>query len=167
MATTSRARRDEGVAAWAALLRAHAAVVPRLEADLADAKGLALSWYDVMLELEHAPDHRLRMQELGRRAVLSRSRVSRIVDQLERAGLVRREPDPDDGRGAAAVLTAAGRSRMRRAAPAYLRSIDEHVTSRLTDEELAVIRIACLRLAEAAEPGGGPGADDSTHPEGS
>ena len=154
MATTSRARRDEGVAAWAALLRAQAAVVRRLEAHLAEAKGLPLSWYDVLLELEHAPDHRLRMQELGRRAVLSRSRVSRIVDELEDAGgLVRRVPDPADRRGASAVLTAAGRSRMRRAAPAYLRGIEANFTSRLSDDEIAVIRTACLRLADTPKLG--------------
>lgn len=145
----SRTRRDEGVATWAALLRAQAAVVRRLEDHLTQAKGLPLSWYDVLLELEHAPGRRLRMQELGNRAVLSRSRVSRIVDELEAAGLVEREPDPDDRRGAFAVLTPAGRSRMRRAAPAYVRGIDEHFTRHLTDRELATMRAALERLIEA------------------
>lgn len=144
-----RTRRDDGVATWAALLRAHAAVVRRLEDHLAQTKGLPLSWYDVLLELEHAPGRRLRMQELGNRAVLSRSRVSRIVDELEAAGLAERAPDPDDRRGAFAVLTPAGRSRLRRAAPAYLRGIDEHFTSRLSDRELSTIRAACERLIEA------------------
>lgn len=144
-----RTRRDEGVATWAALLRAQGAVVRRLEVHLARAKGLPLSWYDVLLELEHAPGRRLRMQELGNRAVLSRSRVSRIVDELEADGLVEREPDPDDRRGSFAVLTPAGRSRMRRAAPAYVRGIDEHFTLHLSDRELATMRAACERLIEA------------------
>jgi len=143
-----RTRRDEGEATWAAWLRAQAAVVRRLEEHLAQAKGLPLSWYDVLLELEHAPGRRLRMQELGNRAVLSRSRVSRIVDELVTAGLAEREPDPDDRRGAFAVLTPAGRSRMRRAAPAYVRGIDEHFTRHLTDRELAMMRAACERLVE-------------------
>lgn len=147
MATrTSRTRRDEGVATWAALLRAHAAVLRRLEAHLAETRGLPLSWYDVLLVLEHAPDRRLRMQELGNRVVLSRSRVSRIVDELEAADLVCREPDARDRRGAYAVLTAAGRARMRRAAPAYVRGIEEHFTRHLSDEELTTLRTACLRL---------------------
>ncbi|MGH9211984.1 MAG: MarR family winged helix-turn-helix transcriptional regulator [Acidimicrobiales bacterium] len=153
MATTTgrirRQRRDEGVAAWAALLRGQATVVRRLEAHLAAAKGLPLSWYDVLLELEHAPDRRLRMQELGNRAVLSRSRVSRVVDELVTEGLVRREPDPTDRRGSYATLTPAGRARMRRAAPAYVRGIDENFTRHLTQDELAAIHTACLRLAEA------------------
>src|SRR5512132_368599 len=65
----------DGTAAWAALLRAHAAVVPKLERRLADT-GLPLSWYDVLLVLNAAPGRRLRMTELGSRAVLSRERVS-------------------------------------------------------------------------------------------
>jgi DNA-binding MarR family transcriptional regulator len=88
---------DEQVRAWASVLRVHAAVVPRLERELA-AVGMPLSWYDVLLELNTAPDRRLRMTELGARAVLSRERISRVVDELERAGLVRRERNPDDGR---------------------------------------------------------------------
>lgn len=141
-----RARVDEATATWAAFLRAHAAVVRRLEADLATTQGLALAWYDVLLELEHAPERRLRMQELGERAVLSRSRVSRIVDELEVAGFVRREPDPADRRGTSAVLTTAGRNRLRRAAPAYLRGIDVHLGQRLTGAELTTLRRACEKL---------------------
>ncbi len=118
----------------------------RLEDHLARAKGLPLSWYDVLLELEHAPGRRLRMQELGNRAVLSRSRVSRIVDELAAAGLAEREPDPHDRRGAFAALTPAGRTRMRRAAPAYVRGIDEHFTRHLSDRELTTMRAACERL---------------------
>ncbi|HEY3142985.1 MAG TPA: helix-turn-helix domain-containing protein [Acidimicrobiales bacterium] len=144
----NRARRDEAVETWGALLRAQAAVVARLEAHLAEAKGLPLSWYDVLLELEHAPDRRLRMRELGERAVLSRTRVSRIVDELVAAELVRREPDPTDGRVTYAVLAPAGRTRMRRAAPAYMNGIEEHFGRRLSADELAVIRTASSRLIE-------------------
>ena len=139
-------RRDDGVAAWSALLRAHAAVVRRLEQHLDDTKGLPLSWYDVLLELGHAPDRRLRMQELGERAVLSRTRVSRVVDALVAAGFVERRPDPGDGRVTYAVLTPAGRSRMRKAAPAYLQGIDDEFTDRLSPTELEALRTACERL---------------------
>ena len=92
------------VGAWAALLRVHAAVVPKLERRLADT-GLPLSWYDVLLVLNAAPGRRLRMTELGAQAVLSRERISRVVTELERAGLVRREPNPDDGRSSFAAVT--------------------------------------------------------------
>ena len=96
------------VSAWAALLRVHAAVVPKLERELVPT-GLPLSWYDALLELNDAPGRKLRMTELGQRVVLSRERVSRVVGELERAGLVRREPNPDDGRSSFAAITPEGR----------------------------------------------------------
>ena len=138
------------VAPWAALLRVHAAVLPKLERALA-AQQMPLAWYDVLLELNAAPDRRLRMSELGARVVLSRERVSRVVDELERAGLVRRERNPDDRRSLFAVLTPEGRARLRAAAPVYLEGIERHYTSHLADEEIRVISVALQRVLEAEE----------------
>lgn len=142
-----------GVALWATFLRTHAAVVRRLERQLADERGLALSWYDVLLELNSAPGRRLRMQELGERAVLSRTRVSRIVDELVGAGLVARQPDPDDRRATFAVITGAGRTVLRRAAPVYLRGIEEHFTAHLSDRELRVLGQSLQRVLDAHRSG--------------
>ena len=141
------------VAPWAALLRVHAAVLPKLERALA-AQQMPLAWYDVLLELNAAPDRRLRMSELGARVVLSRERVSRVVDELERAGLVRRERNPDDRRSLFAVLTPEGRARLRAAAPAYLEGIERHYTSHLEDEEIRVISAALGRVLQAEEGSG-------------
>ncbi len=141
------------VAPWAALLRVHAAVLPKLERALA-AQQMPLAWYDVLLELNAAPDRRLRMSELGARVVLSRERVSRVVDELERAGLVRRERNPDDRRSLFAVLTPEGRARLRAAAPVYLEGIERHYTSHLADEEIRVISVALQRVLEAEEASG-------------
>ena len=141
------------VAPWAALLRVHAAVVPKLEQALA-AQQMPLAWYDVLLELNAAPDRRLRMSELGARVVLSRERVSRVVDELERAGLVRRERNPDDRRSLFAVLTPEGRARLRAAAPVYLEGIERHYTGHLEDEEIRVISVALQRVLEAEEASG-------------
>jgi DNA-binding MarR family transcriptional regulator len=141
---------DERVRAWAAVLRVHAAVVPRLERDLA-AVGMPLSWYDVLLELNAATDRRLRMTELGARVVLSRERVSRVVDELERAGLVRRERNPQDGRSLLAVITDEGRARFRAAAPAYLAGIERHFGSHVTDDDARAIATALFRVVETAE----------------
>jgi DNA-binding MarR family transcriptional regulator len=143
------------VAAWAGVLRVHAAVVPRLERELA-AVGMALSWYDVLLELNAAPERRLRMTELGARAVLSRERVSRVVDELERAGLVRRERNPDDGRSLLAVVTDEGRARLRAAAPTYLAGIARHFGAHLGDDEARVLHAALARVVEAQEPAAAP-----------
>src|SRR3954453_5895206 len=95
---------------WGALLKVHATVVPRLDRELQEAHGLPLTWYDVLLELNTAPDGGLTRGQLGSVAAVSRPRVSRVVDDLVRAGLVSREPNPDDGRSAFAVLTPEGRA---------------------------------------------------------
>src|SRR5437763_9116398 len=94
---------------WGSLLKVHAALVPRLDRELQETHGLPLTWYDVLLELSAATERRLTMGQLGSAASVSRTRVSRVVDELVRTGLVSREPSPDDGRSAFAALTAAGR----------------------------------------------------------
>ena len=138
------------VAPWAALLRVHAAVVPKLGRALAGT-GLPISWYDVLLVLNAAADRRLRMAELGRQAVVSREQVSRVVTELERAGLVERQPNPDDKRSSYAAITAAGRRRLRSAAPTYLAAIEEHFSQHLTEEELRVLGRALGKVLAAEE----------------
>ena len=138
------------VSAWAALLRTHAAVIPKLERRLAE-HGLPLSWYDVLLELNAAPGRRLRMSDLGARAVLSRERVSRVVTELERAGLVVREPNPDDGRSSFATVTGEGRARLRAAAPVYLAGIEEHFGRHLRAAEVRSLTRALGKVVAAEE----------------
>lgn len=139
-----------GVAAWAALLRTHAAVVPKLARAVAGA-GLQLSWYDVLLVLNAAPDRRLRMSDLGAAAVLSREQISRVVSELERAGLVARVPNPDDKRSSFATITDAGRSRLRAASPTYLAAIDAHFTQHLSAREVAAVAAALQKVVGAEE----------------
>jgi len=139
-----------GADAWGALLRVHAAVVPLLDRELQAAHGLPLAWYDVLLELNAAPDRRLRMSDLGERVVLSRTRVSRLVDEMTAAGLVRRDTNPDDRRSALAVLTTKGRNTFRQAAPTYLRGIGAHFAEQLTDRELTTIRDGLDRVIRHA-----------------
>ncbi|MFC4783953.1 MarR family winged helix-turn-helix transcriptional regulator [Nocardioides sp. MAHUQ-72] len=138
------------ISAWAALLRTHAAVLPKVERALAPT-GLPLTWYDVLLVINAAPERRLRMTDLGHQAVVSRERVSRVVTELERAGLVVREANPDDKRSSFAAITPEGRQRLRASAPTYLRAVDEHFLSRLTDHEIRVLAQALGRVVEAEE----------------
>lgn len=130
---------EDRIAAWRSVLLAQHRVVAAIERDLADADLIPLSWYDVLLELNAAPDACLRMQDLGSKVVLSRSRVSRLVDDLESSDLVVRRPDPDDGRATLACLTTQGRKAFRRAAKVYLRGIEQHFTSHLSDDERQAI----------------------------
>ena len=127
------------VAAWAALLRVHAALLPALDQELQAAHGLPITWYDVLLELNAAPERRLTMGELGAVAVVSRSRVSRVVDELVKAGLVAREANPDDRRSAFAAITPAGRRRLRSAAPTYLAGIQRLFADRMTTKEAQTV----------------------------
>jgi DNA-binding MarR family transcriptional regulator len=136
-------------AAWSALLRVHAALVPLLDAELKAAHQLPLTWYDVLLELNAAPDRQLTMSQLGMRAVVSRSRVSRVIDELIRAGLVERIANPDDGRSAFARISAAGRSRLRAAAPTYLAGIERHFTGHLTGREAQIVAAALEKVLRA------------------
>jgi DNA-binding MarR family transcriptional regulator len=127
----------EQLEAWRTFLRAHSGVIRRLEADLVAEHGLPLASYDVLVQLVEAPDRRLRMTELADRVLLSRSGLTRLVDRLEREGLVRREACASDARGLFAVLTDTGYARLRTSSRTHLRGIDEYVVGRLTPQELA------------------------------
>jgi DNA-binding MarR family transcriptional regulator len=137
------------IAAWRALLLAQSRALRAIERDLDAGGRISLSWYDVLLELNAAPDRRLRMQELGLKAVLSRTRVSRIVTELESAGYVDRVPDPDDGRVTLATLTPAGRAALKKAAPVYLAGIERHFTRHLSGAQQRAIADGLQRVIDA------------------
>jgi DNA-binding MarR family transcriptional regulator len=138
------------LSAWRLLLEAHATVTELLENELVTERGLPLSRYDVLLNLAEAPGGRLRMQELSASVLLSKSGLSRLVDRMVEAGLVRRERCEDDRRGWFAVLTDQGRSALRRAAPVHLRGIEEHFTRHLEPEEVEAMTAALKRVVAAA-----------------
>lgn len=134
--------------AWGALLQVHAELVPILDRQLRARTALPLAWYDVLLELAAAPDRQLTMTELSERVVLSRTRISRVVDELTDAGLVRRQPNPADARSAFAVLTSDGLGRFREAAPIYLGGIESQFAAALSDDDLRAVGSALARVRE-------------------
>jgi DNA-binding MarR family transcriptional regulator len=134
------------MAAWRAFLATHAALVGRLGEELQEEKDLPLPWYEVLLWLNQAPDGRLRMGELAGSLLLTPSGVTRLVDRMEAEGLVKREQCPSDRRGWNAVITSAGRSRLRSASPVHLRGIEQHFGRHLTDEEADVLAAALGRV---------------------
>ncbi|MFC3578028.1 MarR family winged helix-turn-helix transcriptional regulator [Streptomyces yaanensis] len=142
---------DVGLQAWRALLLAHNAAVRAIESDVQSAGRVPLTWYDVLLELNGAGDQGLRMHELAGRVVLSRTRVSRLVDEMARSGLVRKEPDADDKRMVWALITEAGRTALRETAPAYLRSIQRHFSAHLTEDEARTVAEALLKVARTSD----------------
>jgi DNA-binding MarR family transcriptional regulator len=154
---TMPATPDEArLAAWRAFVNAHAAVIDRIERDLAADGKVPLAWYDVLVALWEAPEHRLRLSDLARAVVLSRSGLTRLVDRLEAAGLLRREPCPDDRRGFFAVLTPEGRAAQLDAWPTYARGIATYFTEYLTDTEAAMLTAALNRINDATRQTSGP-----------
>ena len=135
--TDSISRHDPRLGAWSAFLRAHARVVRELERELQDEQRLALTDYDVLVQLAAAGDRRLRMSELADRLLLSRSGATRLVDRLVADGLVERVTCDTDRRGQWASLTDAGYERLRGASPTHLRGVAAHFLNRLSADELA------------------------------
>lgn len=132
--------------AWRMFLRAHTQVLRSLEAELVVEHALPLASYDVLVQLSEAPGRRLRMTELADRVLLSRSGLTRLVDRLAREGLVERASCPSDARGTHAVLTEAGLQRLQDAWPTHLRGVTEHVTSKLTADELEQLTVLLTKL---------------------
>ncbi len=135
--------------AWRALITAHARIICLIEQDLAVAKRVPLSYYDVLIELAEAPGKRLRMSELARSVVLSRSGLTRLVDKLEREGLLTREACATDGRGAYAVLTESGYEALRKAWPLYSAGIANYFVRHLKEEEVQAITSGLQRVLVA------------------
>ena len=139
---------DQQLLAWRRFLRAHALVTRRLESDLMSEQQLPLASYDVLVQLVEAPERRLRMSELAERVLLSRSGLTRLVDRLEREGLVDRAPCEDDARGLYTVLTEAGYERLRGAAGTHLRGVAQHAMGRLDDTEAEQLASLMARILD-------------------
>lgn len=141
---------DPRIEAWRALLLAHNVSVRAIERDVQRTGQVPLTWYDVLLELRAGGERGLRMQEVADRVVLSRTRVSRLVDDMARGGLVRKVTDATDKRVVWALITAEGLAALSATAPAYMRGIERHFATYLTDEEAEVLARALTKVANGA-----------------
>jgi DNA-binding MarR family transcriptional regulator len=122
---------DDTLGAWRALLNAHARTTRAISKDLAAAGLPDLSWYDLLWALYSQPARRLRVNELAREVVLSPTAMSRFVDRVEKAGYVRREPDPNDRRALQIAITDEGIDLLRRMWPVYARGIEQYFGAHL------------------------------------
>lgn len=144
-----RAGMEERMAAWVAFLQAHSVVVERLNRELEEARGLPLTWYEVLLRLEMSPEGRLRMLDLARTLLLSKSGVTRVVDRMEAAGLIAREPSPRDRRVVWAAITAKGRDTFDEAAPVHLRGVERHFMNAMGADEVRGLLSALTKVLRA------------------
>jgi DNA-binding MarR family transcriptional regulator len=127
---------EDELSAWRGLLRAHARLTKALDLELVRAHNLQLTAYEVLLFLADSPEGRLRMSVLADSVLLSRSGLTRLVDRLERQGLLRRESCPQDGRGSYAVITERGRALFDRARVTHLEGVRRRFLGQLSREEL-------------------------------
>lgn len=148
------ARRKLAADAWGSLLQVHASVVPALDQVVRQTNGMPLSWYDVLLELAAAPHGRLRMGDLAERVVLSRTRVSRLVDDMVARGWIAKQGDPEDRRSAYAEITRPGLAEFKAAAPNYLRAIEREFAAPLTNEELEQLKVLLDKVNPRQQPEG-------------
>lgn len=144
-----RSRPDRAeLESWRSFLRAHAGVTKALERELLAEQGLSLAAYDVLVQLAEAPGRRRRMTDLADAVLLSRSGVTRLVDRLERDGLVARHRSPTDGRGVVAALTEQGLQRLREASRVHLDGVVRHFVARLDRGQLATLAAITARLID-------------------
>lgn len=149
MASVDRFRQ----AAWRDLLHVHAHLVRRMDEALTRRALIGLDVYDVLLALKRSPERKLRLSDLAERVVLSRSGLTRLVDRIEAAGLLRREPVPEDRRGSYAVLTPAGDEAMRKCWAVYEGLILEHFGRHLNDDEARQMHGMLSRMIPATVEG--------------
>jgi DNA-binding MarR family transcriptional regulator len=140
---------EEEFHAWRGLIRLRETAMREIDRRLQQDGDVSLADYGILITLVTAPRFRLRMSDLGTRRLLTPSGITRVITRLEERGLVRREPDPADGRAALAVLTRSGLEALRRAQVIHHATVRELVLGRLTPRELD--RLA--QLYEKALPG--------------
>jgi DNA-binding MarR family transcriptional regulator len=134
------------VSSFVALLRAHAHATRLLNAQLTADHGLTISDYEVLLRLSHAPEHRMRRVDLAEQVLLTASGVTRLLDGLERSGLVARAACDADRRVVYAVLTDDGLEKLRAASETHVAQIEEYFAARYEDAELTELAALLARI---------------------
>ncbi len=141
----------EELGAWRGLLRAHAGLTRELDAELTREHDLPLSSYEVLLFLNDSEEGRMRMSELADSVLLSRSGLTRLVDRLERQGLLRRERCDSDARGLFAEITPEGRRLFDAARQTHLDGVRRLFLSHFSRAELRTLGSLWQKLDE--QPG--------------
>jgi DNA-binding MarR family transcriptional regulator len=138
------------LAAWRGMLRVHAALTRALDAELIERHGLPLTSYEVLLFLADARDGRMRMSELADSVLLSRSGLTRLVDRLERDGLLEREQCEEDARGYFAAITDSGRAVFDKARRTHLAGVRGRFIDRLSGDDLRTLGELWEKVAPGA-----------------
>ena len=138
------------LAAWRGFLRTHHEMIASLDRELERRHGLPLTSYEVLLQIADSPTGTLRMSDIAERVLLSRSGLTRLVDRLERDGLVRRRTCPSDLRGQNAELTERGREVFADARITHLAGVRRHFLERFDEHELETLGGLWARFGDVA-----------------
>ena len=147
-ASTARWLSAEEEAAWRVLATVAAKLPWALECQLQRDAGLSYIEYHALARLSEDPDHTVRMSVLAELTNASLSRLSHLITRLESRGLVRREPDPTDGRFTNAILTKKGYAKLVAAAPAHVAAVRSLVIDNLSPAELRQLHKAAQRIVD-------------------
>ena len=150
--TTARETSPE-IDAFVRLVRASIAVTRELSAQLSCDHGLSLNEYEALLTLARAPESRMRRVDLANTLLLTAGGVTRLLDGLERQGFVAREDSSSDRRVSYAVLTKAGRDKLRTADRSHTRQIRELLGAHYDEAELIQLAALLDRLLDAGPVG--------------
>ena len=137
--------------AWRAFFETACAVIDILDAEMQEERGITLGWYDTLVHLEGAEDG-LRMNELASRILMTKSGLTRVVDRMAEAGLVRRERPADNRRVVLVHLTPDGLETLRAARVVHRRGIQEHFVQHLDPERLVTLPEALQRMRDHVRP---------------
>ena len=137
-------------AAWIGFQRAHSLVMKALEADLIANFGLQLSGFEVLSRVAAADEGKLRMSDLAEQALLSQSRVSRLVTELERKGLMARHGCETDTRVVYAAITDEGRKLLQQVRGHHVDSIEQRFFRGLSQQEIERLADLWERVVETA-----------------
>lgn len=138
-------------AQWRVFLETAYALIDILDAELQAERSLSLRWYDALVHLEEAEDG-LRMNELAGRILFSKSGLTRVIDRMEEAGLVRRERPPDDRRVVEVFITPAGLEALHAARAVHRRGIQEHFVQHIDERELTTMAEALGKVRDHVRP---------------
>lgn len=130
--------------AWVSWVRCSQHVMDAVEQALKDEGFPPLGWYDALLELDFSPEGKLRFSELGEKMLLKKFNVTRLIDRMEKQGLVEREVCDSDARGAYAAITAEGKKLRRAMWPCYRDAVREHFLKNMSEKEM----VAFARILE-------------------
>ena len=144
----SRWLTEEEQRAWRGLLRMTAQLNARANRQLQEEYGISLADYEVLVALSEAPEGRLRVFEVADALAWEQSRVSHQLARMQRRGLITREGCATDARGAFAVLTAAGRAAIERAAPAHVEQVRQLVFDELSHEQVSALTEITTRVLD-------------------